>query len=45
MDHNKKSGNYRMRKCVYYDEIHDIFAKDDNIEPQAVCSSVDGHVQ
>ena len=45
IDHKEKSGNDRMRKGVYYDELHDILAKDDNIEPQAVCSSIDGHLE
>ena len=27
------------------EELLDIFAKDDNLEPQALCSYVDGHVE
>ena len=44
VDHNKKSGNDRMRKFVYYDGLHAIFTKDGNMKPQVLCSSVDGHV-
>ena len=44
VDHNKKSGSGKMRKCVYYDELQDIYSKDDAIEPQALCSNVDGAV-
>lgn len=44
VDHNKISGNDR-KKCNYYEELHEIFAKDDAIQPKAVCSNLDGPVK
>ena len=43
VDHKKTSGSGKMRKCVY-DELQDIYSKDDATEPQALCSNVDGVV-
>ena len=45
IDHNKKSGSDRKKKCAYFDELHEIYARYDNIEPQALCSNVDGPVK
>ena len=41
VDHNKVSGNDR-KKCNFYDELHEIFSKDDAIAPKTLCSNIDG---
>ena len=41
IDHNNKSGNNPMRKCVYFDEMH-IFHDDDTVRPVALFSSRKG---
>ena len=42
VDHNNKSGNNPMRKCAYFDEMHDIFHDDDTVRPVALFSSRKG---
>ena len=44
VDQNKVSGNDR-KKCNFYEELHEIFAKDDAIQPKVVCSNLDGPVK
>lgn len=44
VDHNKVSGNDR-KKCNFYDELHEIFSRDDAIQPKIVCSNLDGPVK
>ena len=44
VDHNKITGNDR-KKCNFYDELHEIFSRDDAIQPKAVCSNLDGPVK
>ena len=44
VDHNKITGNDR-KKCNFYVELHEIFAKDDAIQPKVVCSNLDGPVK
>ena len=40
--HNNKSGNNPMRKCTYYDEMHELFHDDDTVTPAALCSNRKG---
>ena len=44
IDHNKVSGN-DPKKCNFYDELHEIFSRDDAIQPKTVCSNLDGPVK
>ena len=44
VDHNKVSGNDR-KKCNLYDELHEIFSRDDAIQPKRLCSTLDGPVK
>lgn len=44
VDHYKVSGNDR-KKCNFYDELHEIFSRDDTIQPKTLCSNLDGPVK
>ena len=35
VDHNKVTGNDR-KKCNFYDELHEIFSRDDAIQPKTL---------
>ena len=40
VDHNKVSGN-DPKKCNFYDELREIFSRDDAIQPKTLCSNLD----
>ena len=44
VDHNKVSGN-DPKKYNFYDELHEIFSRDDAIQPKTLCSNLDGPVK
>ena len=39
VDHNKVSGN-DPKKCNFYDELREIFSRDDAIQPKTLCSNL-----
>ena len=43
-DLNKVSGNDR-KKCNFYDELNEIFSRDDAIQPNTLCSKLDGSLK
>lgn len=43
-DHNRVTGN-ETKKCNFFDELEEIFGRDDNIQPLPLCRNLSGIVK